>query len=102
MYALLNQELNKVTDRLAALLAEEDDPGEAMVAAAEQLAENGVANLSVGPRTTPAEFAAQAVRDNPLMMQHLQETQRRVEPLSRFETAEELIQFLLPSSDSLS
>ena len=49
---------------------------------------------------TPAEFARVAVEDNPAMESHLSMTTRNLEPLSRFETAEELVTFLSPSSDS--
>jgi hypothetical protein len=50
---------------------------------------------------TVPEFARVAIEDNPAMESHLLTTTRNLEPLSRFETAEELVTFLIPSSDSL-
>jgi hypothetical protein len=100
MSRLIEMRQEMLRKKLVELLQAEDDPAAAVQEAAAVLLEAGMANLP-GWVETPEAFARAVIVDNPLMYQHLTETTRPVEPLDRFETAEELVLFLIPSSESL-
>mgnify|MGYP001608314107 FL=1 len=100
MLEAIDKQLVALSRRLAELLAEAEDPRAEMEQASARLLEAGVADVPPW-EMTPREFAQAVIEDNPQMLQHLEETDRNVEPLSRFETADELVTFLIPSSESL-
>jgi hypothetical protein len=104
MYERADQQLSKVADKLAELLSQEEDPHHAIRDAANRLSAVGLANYTPEPNETPVQFVLNVVEGNPLMFDRLQDMRMEpisLEPLSRFETAEELVTALLPRSESL-
>ena len=104
MYERADRQLSKVAEKLAELLSQEEDPHQAMRDAANRLSAVGLANYTPEPNETPFQFVLNVVEGNPLMFDRLQDMRMEpipLEPLSRFDTAEELVTALLPVSESL-
>lgn len=95
-YVALNKRLTQITDRLAGLISESEDPKAEMALVARMLLEAGLSDYQPGPKTSPQAFAQTVIEDNPQMFQRVSEL-NRILRLSQFETAEQLTNALLPA-----
>lgn len=88
--------LEMLADRLVELLKEADDPLAEMKDAARRLFEADLSDFQPDAKTTPQEFAATVIEDNPALrslVPHL----RRPERPELIESVGELISLLLPA-----
>ncbi len=97
-YAALNKRLTQITDRLAKLIEESDDPRAEMFLVGRMLLHADLSDYLPGPKTTPMTFAMTVIEDNPLMFQRVSEM-NLILNLSQFETPEQLINALLPAGN---
>lgn len=95
-YVALNKRLTQITDRLAVLISESEDPKAEMFLVARMLAQAGLSDYQPGPKTSPQTFAQTVIEDNPMMFQRVSEM-NLILRLSQFETAEQLTNALLPA-----
>ena len=95
-YAALNKRLTQITDRLAVLISESEDPKAEMFLVARMLFDAGLSDYQPGPKTSPQAFAQTVIEDNPQMFQRVSEL-NQILRLSQFETAEQLTNALLPA-----
>lgn len=93
--AKLEQQL---TERLAQLIEESDNPLQEMQSVSSQLLEADLGNLNPGPKTSPRAFAAAAIEDNPQLREVLATHRVYLSSLDSLETPEQLINRLLPAS----
>lgn len=90
----------RLSDRLAELIEESDEPMAEMQMASAKLLENDLANYLPNAKTSPRSFAAAVIEDNPQMREHLAGHRVYLNDLdlSAIETPEQLVNLLLPGS----
>ena len=87
--------LDQLSDRLAELLRQEENPQATMQALSRRLLEEGLSQHSPGPKESPQQFAQTVIRENPQMWDEV--ASLPLPNLSAIESAEALINRLLPS-----
>ena len=90
----------QIADRLAQLISEAENPRAEMLAVSKQLLDADLANYRPALKESPREFAANVIEENPLMLETLAGHRAYLNDMNlpEFETAEQLINSLLPAS----
>ena len=88
--------IERFTDRLAELWAKSPDPQRAMQWAANRMVESGLSLDAPEPNQKPWAFARMLIADNPMAQDQLHAVKSQFHP-EHIETAEELIEMILPN-----
>lgn len=90
------QRLRAISARIEVLLRRSRDPQGEMREAAHRLLESGLSDFQPDQKTGPAEFAANAIENNPLMYQRVSEMVIDFHP-QLIDSLDEMVSLLLPS-----